>query len=249
MSNLRTRLEALLGERILVLDGAMGTMIQRHTLTEEEFRGERFKGHSRELRGNNDMLVLTRPDVILGIHEQYLEAGADIIETNTFSSTSIAMADYRCESIVREINLAAVGCARRAAKTAEAATPGRRCFVAGAIGPLNRTLSMSPDVNRPDYRAVSWDQVVASYTEQINALLDGGGELRQRLGRARLPALVLWGEQDTLVPPAHGSAYAAGLPDARLVVLPGVGHYPYLEAPAAFAAEIERFASRVPELV
>ncbi len=164
----------LFASRIVVLDGAMGSMIQTFELQEADFRGERFKDHPHDLKGNNDLLALTRPDVIEKIHADYFAAGADLVETNTFSSTTIAMADYRCEPYVREINLAAVGCARRAAQRAEAATPGRRCFVAGAIGPLNRTLSMSPDVNRPDYRAVTWDQVVTAYTEQIEALLDGG---------------------------------------------------------------------------
>jgi 5-methyltetrahydrofolate--homocysteine methyltransferase len=164
----------LFAARIAVLDGAMGSMIQTYRLEEADFRGERFKSHPHDLKGNNDLLSLTRPDVIEQIHSDYFTAGADIVETNTFSSTSIAMADYHCEPLVREINLAAVACARRAAQRAEAATPGRLCFVAGAIGPLNRTLSMSPDVNRPDYRAVTWDQVVAAYTEQIVALLDGG---------------------------------------------------------------------------
>jgi 5-methyltetrahydrofolate--homocysteine methyltransferase len=164
----------LFASKIVVLDGAMGSMIQTFALSEADFRGERLKSHPHDLQGNNDLLALTRPDVIEKIHGDYFAAGADMVETNTFSSTSIAMADYRCEPLVREINLAAVACARRAAKQAEAATPGRRCFVAGAIGPLNRTLSMSPDVNRPDYRAVTWDQVVGAYTEQINALLDGG---------------------------------------------------------------------------
>jgi 5-methyltetrahydrofolate--homocysteine methyltransferase len=164
----------LFAAKIVVLDGAMGSMIQTHKLEESDFRGERFKSHPHDLKGNNDLLSLTRPDVIESIHADYFAAGADIVETNTFSSTSIAMADYRCESFVREINLAATACARRAARRIEAANPGRNCFIAGAIGPLNRTLSMSPDVNRPDYRAVTWDQVVGSYTEQINALLDGG---------------------------------------------------------------------------
>lgn len=149
-------------------------MIQTYDLTEADFRGEQFQSHPHDLKGNNDLLALTRPDVIEKIHREYFTAGSDIVETNTFSSTSIAMADYRCEPFVRDINLAAVACARRAATTAEAATPGRRCSVAGAIGPLNRTLSMSPDVNRPDFRAVTWDQVVGAYAEQINALLDGG---------------------------------------------------------------------------
>ena len=164
----------LFASRIAVLDGAMGSMIQTYRLEEGDFRGERFKSHPHDLKGNNDLLSLTRPDVIEGIHADYFAAGSDIVETNTFSSTSIAMADYHCESFVRDINLAAVGCARRAAERTEAATPGRHCFVAGAIGPLNRTLSMSPDVNRPDYRAVTWDEVVTAYSEQVNALLDGG---------------------------------------------------------------------------
>ena len=149
-------------------------MIQTYNLSEADFRGDRFKAHAHDLKGNNDLLSLTRPDVIENIHADYFSAGADMVETNTFSSTAIGMADYRCEPWVREINLGAVACARRAAQRIERMTPGRRCFIAGAIGPLNRTLSMSPDVNRPDYRAVSWEQVVAAYTEQINALLDGG---------------------------------------------------------------------------
>ena len=164
----------LFARRIVVLDGAMGSMIQTFKLGEQDFRNERLKSHAHDLQGNNDLLSLTRPDVIEQIHADYFAAGADIVETNTFSSTSIAQADYRLEPFVREINLAAVGCARRAAQGAEKATPGRHCFVAGAIGPLNRTLSMSPDVNRPDFRAVTWDQVVAAYTEQVEALLDGG---------------------------------------------------------------------------
>ncbi len=164
----------LFATRIAVLDGAMGSMIQTFKLEEPDFRGDRFKAHPHDLKGNNDLLCLTRPDIIESIHADYFAAGADIVETNTFSSTSIAMADYRCEPLVREINLAAVACARRAADRAEAADPSRLRFVAGAIGPLNRTLSMSPDVNRPDYRAVTWDDVVAAYTEQIEALLDAG---------------------------------------------------------------------------
>ena len=164
----------LFESRIAVLDGAMGSLIQGYGLNEADFRGERFRNHGHDLKGNNDLLCLTRPDVIEEIHRHYLEAGADLIETNTFSSTSIAQADYRLESVVTEQNLAAVGCARRAAQAVEAAQPGRRCAVVGAIGPLNRTLSMSPDVNRPEYRAVTWAQVVAAYTEQVRALLKGG---------------------------------------------------------------------------
>ena len=167
-------LEHLFYERIVVLDGAMGSMIQTYPLAEKDFRGERFAAHPQDLKGNNDLLCLTRPDVIEEIHARYFAAGADIVETNTFSSTSIAQADYNLQSVVSDLNTAAVQCARRAALDAEAAAPGRRCFVAGAIGPLNRTLSMSPDVNRPDYRAVSWAQVVGAYTEQTLALLKAG---------------------------------------------------------------------------
>jgi 5-methyltetrahydrofolate--homocysteine methyltransferase len=167
-------LHALFAQRIALLDGAMGTMIQQHPLSEADFRGERFKSHPHDLKGNNDLLSLTRPDIIEGIHSQYFAAGADLVETNTFNSTSISQADYKTEFLVPELNAAAVAAARRAAHKSEAATPGRRCFVAGAIGPLNRTLSMSPDVNRPDYRAVTWDQVVAAYTEQARALIQGG---------------------------------------------------------------------------
>jgi len=167
-------LRELFAKRIAVLDGAMGSMVQTYNLSEADFRGERFKDYPHDLKGNNDLLCITKPSVIEEIHRLYFEAGADIVETNTFSATTIGMADYHLESIVTELNHAAVGCARRAAKAAEAATPGRKCFVAGAIGPLNRTLSMSPDVNRPDYRAVTWAQVTQAYTEQIRALIDAG---------------------------------------------------------------------------
>ena len=167
-------LAALFRERIVVLDGAMGSMVQTYQLQEADFRGERFKSHPHDLKGNNDLLCLTKPAVIEEIHRAYFDAGADMVETNTFNSTTISQADYHLESIVTELNLAAVAVARRAARAAEAATPGRRCFVAGAVGPLNRTLSMSPDVNRPDYRAVTWKQVVDAYTEQVRALIQGG---------------------------------------------------------------------------
>ena len=167
-------LRELFASRIAILDGAMGSMIQTYKLTEADFRGDRFAAHPHDLKGNNDLLCLTRPAVIEEIHGRYFAAGADIVETNSFNSTSISQADYQTESHVTEINRAAAQVARRAARAAEAATPGRRCFVAGAIGPLNRTLSMSPDVNRPDFRAVTWAQVVAAYTEQARALLDGG---------------------------------------------------------------------------
>src|ERR1700694_3365770 len=166
-------LRHLLAQRIVILDGAMGTMIQQHQLSEADFRGERFKAHPHDLKGNNDLLSLTRPAIIEDIHLQYFEAGADMVETNTFSSTAIAQADYKLESVVAELNTAAARVAVQAALTAEVklAPP---CFVAGALGPTNRTLSMSPDVNRPDFRAVNWDQVVVAYREQARALVAGG---------------------------------------------------------------------------
>jgi 5-methyltetrahydrofolate--homocysteine methyltransferase len=167
-------LRDLFEQRVAVLDGAMGSMIQTYGLAEADFRGEQFKAHPHDLQGNNDLLSLTRPDVVEEIHSAYFAAGADIVETNTFSSTVIGQADYRLEAVVPELNRAAVAVARRAARKAEATTPGRRCFVAGAIGPLNRTLSMSPDVNRPDYRAVSWQQVVEAYTQQVRTFIEEG---------------------------------------------------------------------------
>src|SRR5437763_14504218 len=174
MTTLRARLEHLLSQRILVLDGAMGTMIQRHKLTEADFRGERFKDHSKELRGNNDMLVLTRPDIILDIHHLYLEAGADIIETNSFSGTTIAQSDYALEPYVYELNVEAAKLARKAADAWTAKTPDKPRFVAGAIGPTNKTLSISPDVNDPAFRAVTFDQMKAAFAEQVRGLIDGG---------------------------------------------------------------------------
>lgn len=167
-------LRKLFATRIAVLDGAMGSMIQGYGLSEKDFRGERLAAHPHDLKGNNDLLCLTRPDVIMEIHGRYFAAGADLVETNTFNATSISQADYQTQSLVRDINLAAAKVARAAAQQAEKETPGRRCYVAGAIGPLNRTLSMSPDVNRPDYRAVTWEQVTEAYREQIRALMDGG---------------------------------------------------------------------------
>jgi len=166
-----------LKERILVIDGAMGTMIQRHKLTEADYRGERFKDWPGDVKGNNDLLNITQPDIIIGIHKQYLEAGADIIETNTFSSTVIAMADYDMQSLAYELNVAAARCARKAIEayyTAHPeAAPGEK-WVAGAIGPLNKTLSLSPDVNNPGFRAVTFDDVVDAYYEQVKGLVDGG---------------------------------------------------------------------------
>ena len=164
----------LLAGRILVLDGAMGTMVQRRGLGEEDFRGERFARHPRELKGDNDLLALTRPEVIREIHDEYLAAGADIIETCTFNATAIAQADYGLEPLVWELNVAAARLARAAADAWTARTPGRPRFVAGAVGPTNKTLSLSPDVNDPAFRAVAFGQVRDAYAEQVRGLVAGG---------------------------------------------------------------------------
>jgi 5-methyltetrahydrofolate--homocysteine methyltransferase len=167
-------LEKELQQRILIIDGAMGTMIQRHKLNEADFRAARFADWHKDVKGNNDLLSITQPDIIIGIHQQYLDAGADIIETNTFSSTSIAQADYDMQDFAYELNVASAQCARKAADATMAKDPSRPRFVAGAIGPLNKTLSLSPDVNNPGYRAVTFDEVTEAYTEQIRGLVDGG---------------------------------------------------------------------------
>ena len=167
----------LLKSRILVLDGAMGTMIQRHKFSEEDYRGERFKDYSQPLQGNNDLLSITQPEAILDIHRKYFEAGADIAETNTFSSTSIAMADYAMEDLVYELNFASARLARQAADEFSAKNPDKPRFVAGSMGPTNRTASMSPDVNDPGYRAVHFDELKEAYLEQIKGLIDGGADL------------------------------------------------------------------------
>jgi 5-methyltetrahydrofolate--homocysteine methyltransferase len=166
-----------LEDRILIIDGAMGTMIQRHGLTEADYRGERFRDWPRDVKGNNDLLSLTRPDIIAGIHRAYLEAGADIIETNTFSSTAIAQADYGMEKLAYELNLASARLARKEADDFTARQPEKPRFVAGAIGPMNKTLSLSPDVNDPGYRAVSFDEVATAYYEQVKGLTEGGADL------------------------------------------------------------------------
>ena len=179
MINIKQELE----KRILIIDGAMGTMIQRHKLEEEDYRGERFKDWHTDVKGNNDLLSITQPDIIVGIHKQYLSAGADIIETNTFSSTSIAQADYDMQSLAYELNVASAKCARKAIDeflSSPLSTRGEGSgvrFVAGAIGPLNKTLSLSPDVNNPGYRAVTFDEVAAAYTGQIKGLVDGGVDI------------------------------------------------------------------------
>jgi len=166
-----------LKERILIIDGAMGTMIQRHKLEEADYRGERFKNWPSDVKGNNDLLSITQPGIIEGIHRLYLEAGADIIETNTFSSTAIAMADYDMQSLAYELNVASAKVARKAADDYTAKNPDKPRFVAGAIGPLNKTLSLSPDVNNPGFRAVSFDEVTNAYYEQIKGLVEGGVHL------------------------------------------------------------------------
>ncbi len=170
-------LHEALKQRILVLDGAMGTMIQRHRLTEEQYRGERFRDHPKDLRGNNDLLSITRPQVIRAIHDEYLAAGADILETNTFNSTAISQADYGLEAVVAELNFAGARIAREAADAMSARTPGKPRFVAGVLGPMNRTLSLSPDVNDPGFRAVTFDQVKAAYATAVAALVEGGVDI------------------------------------------------------------------------
>ena len=177
MNSLRETLDALLARRILVLDGAMGTMIQRHRLTDADFRGDRFRTHPRDLKGDNDLLVLTRPDVVSDIHHQYLQAGADIIETNTFNSTAISQSDYGLESFAYELNAAGAALARAAADAWTTRTPDRPRFVAGSIGPMNKTLSISPEVGNPAFRSTTFDEVYAAFRDQVRGLIDGGVDL------------------------------------------------------------------------
>ncbi len=166
-----------LGERILILDGAMGTMIQRYNFTEEDYRGERFKDWESPLKGNNDLLSLTQPEAIEEIHRKYLLAGADIIETNTFSGTTIAMADYHMEDLVYELNYESAKIAKKVCDEFTAENPDKPRFVAGSIGPTNRTASLSPDVNDPGYRAITFDELRIAYKQQAEALLDGGSDI------------------------------------------------------------------------
>ena len=167
----------LLKERILVLDGAMGTMIQRHKLEEEDFRKGWFENHTHSLKGNNDLLSLTRPDIIEDIHKKYFEAGADIVETNTFSGTWIAQADYGLEHAVYDINFYSAQLAKKVADEFTLKNPDKPRFVAGSIGPTNRTASISPDVNDPGYRAITFDELVGAYKDQVKALIDGGVDI------------------------------------------------------------------------
>ena len=170
-------IKEILKNRILILDGAMGTMIQRHKLEEEDFRKGWFENHGSPLKGNNDLLSLTRPEIIKDIHRQYFAAGADIAETNTFSGTTIAQADYHLENAVYDINYQSAKIAREVADEFTEREPDKPRFVAGSIGPTNRTCSISPDVNDPGYRATTFDELVTAYTEQVNALLDGGVDI------------------------------------------------------------------------
>lgn len=171
------KIEDILKERILIIDGAMGTMIQRHTLEEADFRGEKFKNHSHPVKGNNDLLSITRPDIIKDIHRQYFEAGADIIETNTFSATTIAQADYHLEDFVYELNFESAKIAREVAEEFTRNEPHKPRFVAGAMGPTNKTASLSPEVNNPGFRAVTFDQLAAAFKQQARALIEGGADL------------------------------------------------------------------------
>ncbi|HEX5599945.1 MAG TPA: homocysteine S-methyltransferase family protein, partial [Hyphomicrobiaceae bacterium] len=180
MNNRQERIAALhaqAAQRILIIDGAMGTMIQRHKLGEADYRGNRFANHHKDVKGNNDLLVLTQPQIIADIHEQYLAAGADIIETNTFNAQRISQADYGMEELSYELNVAAARIAREAADKWTEKTPDRPRFVAGAVGPTNRTASISPDVNNPGYRNITFDELREAYAEQVRGLIEGGVDI------------------------------------------------------------------------
>ena len=170
MSNINQQLQ----HHILVLDGAMGTMLQAYNFSEEDFRGERFKNHSIFVKGNNDLLSITQPKAIAEVHRKYLEAGADIIQTNTFSGTTIAMADYEMEALVYELNFESARIAKQVANEFTRANPKKPRFVAGSMGPTNKTASMSPDVNKPEYRAITFEELRIAYKQQAEALIDGG---------------------------------------------------------------------------
>ncbi|MDT0685052.1 homocysteine S-methyltransferase family protein [Autumnicola psychrophila] len=172
-----SRIEDLISQKILVLDGAMGTMLQEYKFSEEDFRGERFKDWPVSLQGNNDLLSLTQPEAIAEIHRKYFLAGADIVETNTFSGTTIAMADYQMEDLVYELNYESARIAKKVATDLTAENPEKPRFVAGAIGPTNKTASMSPDVNDPGYRAISFEELKVAYRQQAQALIDGGVDI------------------------------------------------------------------------
>ena len=170
-------LQEAIKDRILVLDGAMGTMIQRYKLTEADYRGERFKDYHMDIKGNNDLLSITKPEVISAIHKEYLEAGSDIIETNTFNGTSISQADYEMSDLAYELNYASAQVAKAAAAEYTAKDPSKPRFVAGALGPTSKTASLSPDVNNPGYRAITFDQLVDAYYDQTKGLVEGGVDM------------------------------------------------------------------------
>lgn len=174
---MKNKIEDILKKRILILDGAMGTMLQQYNFTEENFRGERFKDHLISLKGNNDLLSITQPEAIKEVHRKYFKAGSDIIETNTFSSTTIAMADYEMEDLVYELNYQSAKIAKEVANEFNLKEPNKPRFVAGSIGPTNRTASMSPDVNDPGFRAVTFEDLRITYKQQVEALIDGGVDL------------------------------------------------------------------------
>src|SRR5579871_1496044 len=178
--NIATRLRELLDKHILIIDGAMGTMVQRYKLQEHDYRGERFANWHSDVKGNNDLLCITQPHIIKEIHRQYLQAGANIIETNTFNSQAISLADYDMQELAYELNVAAAKCAKEAVDefyNSPLNTHDSQKFVAGAIGPMNKTLSLSPDVYNPGFRSVTFDEVAAAYYEQIKGLVDGGVDL------------------------------------------------------------------------
>ena len=177
MTDLEKQLREILPQRLVILDGAMGTMIQAHKLDEKAFRGDQFAAHSHDLRGCNDVLCITQPDLITAIHADYLEAGADIVETNTFNSTSVSMADYKLESYAYDLNIAGAKAAKRAVALVKAKDPSRTCFVAGAMGPTNRTCSISTDVHSAATRGVTYDELVQAYYDQARGLIDGGADL------------------------------------------------------------------------
>ena len=170
-------IKQILQERILVLDGAMGTMLQRYNFSEADFRGDRFKDYPTSLKGNNDLLSLTQPNAIAEVHQKYFEAGADIVETNTFSGTTIGMADYNMQDLVYELNYESAKIAKQVAEEFTKANPSKPRFVAGSIGPTNKTASLSPDVNRPEYRAITFEELRVAYKQQVEALIDGGVDL------------------------------------------------------------------------
>ncbi|MEO6455980.1 MAG: homocysteine S-methyltransferase family protein [Ginsengibacter sp.] len=226
---MKKTIQDYLKERILIIDGAMGTMIQQYKLEEKDYRGERFKDWHTDVKGNNDLLSITQPQIIEAIHIKYLEAGADIIETNTFSSTLIAQADYDMQSLAYELNVAAAKCARNAINKFLSSPEGEgrgQAFIAGAIGPLNKTLSLSPDVDNPGYRAVTFDEVAAAYTEQIKGLVDGGVDILlietifdTLNAKAAIYAIKKFFRDRKKVSPKGGDPIAIGLEGAELPIM------------------------------